>query len=696
MTSTLSLACEQVKGLSKTTEASVLENKLKKTCSALARVEADQVSSTHDQDLLQATAKLLAARGYLQDHSGSRVRVLTACVLAEMFRLLDDPFSGRLLADTLEFFITQLRGVGDPTPASFALHFHVLEVCHVKSIFLLICFVDKDTRRNSLLEKLFETLLREVAQCSSMILQVRNYILEILKEMILEPEFSLPYEVMMTMFHYLLPPAVDTKTNAFEMVCDILISCESKLSNLVMDTVYELMSTKNNRGELSSSSSHAHLICKLAELIPTSLITLVPKLQELLEDEDPKKRLQYVTMFGKILTLGKSKLPVAFMLKAFLKRFTDIDGDVRMKALEFSHAIIQAHSDHQPEIVENVQSRCTDIEDRVRTAAISTLYSLAVDNLAFIPSEALLDISKRIMDKSELVRLTALRKCAELLKTYRDSEERDDILFFAEQLVRATHMNIARVPILAEKLFDEKFLGLQCTTQSRCESIVQTYPNWPSAVKQLFKMQFVSSKISLQKEFLSLLELNDEKNTFTDAEKTSFDVKLARFLAKFPTTGISTTKQNEFLSSIMNHKDRNTRRWLEMICRSSQCDEEGAKDLRSALSQLRRTGTTYKWPEQLSDALLVRLSSTVFNCSSIEHLVKSAAEESMKEDVQEQVMDLVVHVALNCPGIAGRSIPTLVHFLSDDNPNMIAHTLKVCNLLYPNFNTPYRSWEPVL
>lgn len=396
------------------------------------------------------------------------------------------------------------------------------------------------------------------------------------------------------------------------MCKSILSHCENRLTNSVVDVLYQLPSMR--RISLGKPSNYAHLICELASTTPSIVTCLVPKLQSMLTSDDVQVRSQYVALFGKILSIENSKLPMKFLLDSFLKRFLDIDAKIRLEAIAISGDIYHVQISSSADILEALQQRLYDIDDKVRKQVILILCNIFERNSDNFDGEIIVDMAKRMMDKSLSVRHAAITSISDLYNSLvsRSLSIRNSLKSIPVQILKL--MQQESTATLAEQIFDEKILlGANIDLCARTNQLAFVYGSLEEDFRKFFVQKFIRDKKSISKEIFEVLEKPQE--SFEKVSPLLFKISLK--------LGLCISKEfNEVeltgLHKLLCHKDRKVRKWIETLG-NVKADYE---DQRTCQNEIRRLGRLDKSMQKVTEALSVRLPSFVFSAANIAELLE--------------------------------------------------------------------------
>jgi hypothetical protein len=218
-----------------------LRKRLKELCNILARIDSlksfnENRSSSHNLcensqsgicSTLSNLACVICESGIPFERKSDDLQVFAACVLVEIMRLVDNPFTdledalrdkketskrkrrvsaseqSSTIAKVLGFLIEQISiGVVESGNQLFPMYFHILEVMSNRASFLLIAEIQNERLQDTLFSNVFESFL---GVCEKAVLpQIRDFIYNILKDLVLEPGIQMSGKIIIFMMNRLV------------------------------------------------------------------------------------------------------------------------------------------------------------------------------------------------------------------------------------------------------------------------------------------------------------------------------------------------------------------------------------------------------------------------------------------------------------------------------------------------------------
>lgn len=662
--------------LSKSLSHSELASRLKIICFELSEWEAVEVQEDAAQEQINDLA-VLASKAYLIDHRSSEVRNVCACLIADLLRLSVDPFptSQKSLEVSLKFLIDAVTGISNTSDSSYPLKFHVLEILEKKSALLLVFHLKSRKAQSLVLEKLFSTFLTILEQ--DLMNSVREYIVEILSEILQDPRSSVSNDILALVLERLTSGYKDDKISAFTSVGRILTACEVAIEGRILDQIHHLL-------QQLGTKEFAHVICELATIVPSTVTCLTPKLQDFLEGEDSNDRLSFTRMFGDILSIQNSKIPSDFLLNSFLRRFVDVSPKIRAEAVRASGFILEAQPDSASEILCHILDRCADSEDSVRKEAVST----TCEALKIIPQLASVDIleiiCRRLRDKVPEVRMLTVHQVAELYCVLFEMHPKEASFLASHTIQLLELQDVPDVSILAEKALDEIIIGKNKNSRDRAVRLCQVYEQLDDLMKDTFTKHVIEEKAMLQRLVKDVIEATKEtkKISIEDLKNIpSFEI-LSRKLK------LKESHNEAAIASIFCNMDLKCRNWLSTVCSISS----DFRSIRASTLEITRYFSRQEIElKGLAQSMCIRLSSSLINQGIVNSLI---SDDSSGLNLGEK-LELALQISDAYRGIADESIELLFKFLENDQ--LREKSLSIIAFCSQNSFAPFRSsLEPIL
>lgn len=385
-----------------------LVKSLRQAGSALS--ELDQSSSL--EPVIKPLINSLVKHGLIQNKDKD-VRLLVAICINEIMRVLapEPPFSDEIFRDIFKLFASMFAELGDVESPYFSRRVKILETVAT----LKCCILMLDIGCDDIVYEMFKTffsVVREHHQ-QSLVNAMLSIMTLILKEKVSQPLLDL-------ILFNLLKEGKGAPPASHRLAVSIIQDCSESLEPFVRGFLTSCILDRDAvRDELKEY--YQELIFEIFQCAPQMLLAVIPNLsQELLTDQ-VDVRIKAVNLIGKLFALPEHHAAQEYrhLFVEFLKRFSDKSTEVRIAALECVKACYIANPSKAEslEVLNALEGRLLDFDDRVRTQAVIVACDLARSSLKFIPPELISRTSERLRDKKISVRKIALKK---LLEVYRD------------------------------------------------------------------------------------------------------------------------------------------------------------------------------------------------------------------------------------------------------------------------------------
>ncbi|XP_059630755.1 sister chromatid cohesion protein PDS5 homolog B isoform X2 [Cornus florida] len=381
---------------------------LKQAASAFPAL--DQLAS------LESTIKPLSdslVKHRLLQHKDKDIRLLVAMCYCEIIRILapNPDFSDAVFRDIFKLFLSMFAELSDTTSPYFSRRVKVLEIVAK----LKFCVLMLDTGCENLVLEMFKTFFTVVREHhpQSLISAMVSIMALILREKASQP-------LLNVILQNLLKAGKGESTASSRLAVSVIQNCADELEPFVCGFLVSCISDRDAVGSEIKECYH-EIIFEIFQCAPRMLLAVIPNLsQELLTDQ-VDVRIKAVNLFARLLALPGLHIAQQYrhLFVEFLKRFSDKSPEVRQSAISCAKAFYMTNPSktESDEILNALQDRLLDFDDKVRLEAVTIVCDLAIFNLKLFPLERLPRITDRLRDKKVSVRKKALQK---LLEVYRD------------------------------------------------------------------------------------------------------------------------------------------------------------------------------------------------------------------------------------------------------------------------------------
>ncbi|CAK8686527.1 unnamed protein product [Clavelina lepadiformis] len=408
-----------VKDVSSDMNPAELVKALKKCCKFFSQLEQDEEEMKR---IYLPFCNYIVQDEFLKEIKDDNCRIHIGCILADVFRLHapENPFrSGEKIKEIFMFLTEQLKQLRDPKGPLFAKAYHILEnVATIKSYNICID-LDDSNAAGDIFCSLFRSFFSIVNSGHDK--QLKSHMLDIMGFAITDSG-SVPQSVLDIILECLLEKTRKMNPSAYELAQDLLRRTFGVIEQYLMMFFQNVILA--NRGEVSRLSSHwTKLIPELYKITPTLLLNTLPQLELKLRVDDPKERLQVVTLLSQMFSEKNSNLATQYptLWNCFLGRFNDIDPEVRATCVTFyRHLIINLgrESPFSKEVVTFFKPRRHDTDETVRMAVVMCIRGIALKDLQLASDDLLEFLKERVLDKKWRVREAVIRAMGEIYKKY--------------------------------------------------------------------------------------------------------------------------------------------------------------------------------------------------------------------------------------------------------------------------------------
>ena len=381
---------------------------------------------------LGGIAAALASPAYTS-HRDKDVRLLCACCLVDIIRIYapDAPYEAGQLASIFALFLEQIKGVGDPAGANFALHYYLLERLSLVKAFVILLDVSAE-----LVEDLFAQAFAQVGSDELPQNCVALYA-DVLQTCIAESD-RLPAGALEALLLPLTYPHKKEAPRACAFSKLLVKACWER----VRDEVTALYRDDGGASEDSELRGKVHeLIFELNKVEPRTLSGVLPLLEGELRVDSDELRTLSVQLLSRMFAARGSELHAQYpqLFAAFLARFGDKLPGVRCVMLEFAKYFMLRNAAPRAEADKNAPAalaeriglgkelllRLRDLDEAVRVQAVATACDVAREFPGVVEEAVIDEVLERLKDRKAEVRAETMRRVADLyvFMTYRARPE---------------------------------------------------------------------------------------------------------------------------------------------------------------------------------------------------------------------------------------------------------------------------------
>uniref|UniRef100_A0A2C9KAK3 Sister chromatid cohesion protein PDS5 homolog B n=1 Tax=Biomphalaria glabrata TaxID=6526 RepID=A0A2C9KAK3_BIOGL len=576
-----------------------------------------------DNDSYAPLALLLATDTYME-HSNKDVRLLTACCIADVFRIFapEAPYKELdQLKEIFMFFIQQLRGLEDPDAPSFKRYFYLLEnLSWVKSFNICIELEDNQEIFCALF-KLFFSIINEKHTS-----KVKTFMLDIMAPLITEADFMSP-ELLETILVNMVDPNKTQKKMAFAMAKDLIKRTSTTIEPYIQ-TFFNNMLMLGKQAENDIGNHLYDLIYELNQVSPSILLAVIPQLEFKLKSNEETERKSVTKLLAKMFSEKDSDLAVQnrALWVCFLGRFNDISVSIRVACIQQTQHFILNHPELVKDILEQIKVRQHDPEESVRMDVVNSLLAVAKKDLKAMTSDMLQFVKERTLDKKFKIRRDALwglgtmYKQAIIDKEVPDPELVSRLEFVKNKVFHHYYQNTPDDRLLVERMLNIHLVPYQKPVNERMAILLNLYSTLDEHAVRAFS-EMLKCRNNVRQLVLQLVEAHDKANEASPPPVLPKLNQLARTMSDLLRPQECLKKFNLLL------KDDARLRLLMKTLVGSSCTCKKAEEIVKEI--LKKIGCTSGTPNilyQLVKTLLERVAPVMVDSLAIDHLVLAVSE----------------------------------------------------------------------
>eukprot|EP01083_Nonionella_stella_P244273 850370_1 len=355
---------------------------------------------------LKHAARALVSSG-VRAHKSNEVRLLCAVCLAEVIHLSapKSPYSKSELKSIFALIFSELKTVGGKkVPDSFSeLHYKLIETLRVAHSCLLVTELDT---ADEMFTELF-TILFSLAATDRELRRGQDKHIASIMEYCLNEMDKIPLPLMDVIYVHVL----GNNERAAQWALSLLDRCCARVEAPVTEFVaFAVLGGAPTDSRIRAPRDRRRLLAELLTHCPKLLMSVVPRLQDAMEDPNLERRLEFVEMFGDVFSTEGSTAADEFgqLLHTFLRRFNDVDVDIRLKMVEFGGRMLKVQPAFTNDIADCLRQRSRDLQEKVRLAVVQSVCEAADEFPEFVPDQLLYDVGNRARDRKPNVRRVAL------------------------------------------------------------------------------------------------------------------------------------------------------------------------------------------------------------------------------------------------------------------------------------------------
>ncbi|GFY77146.1 sister chromatid cohesion protein PDS5 homolog B [Trichonephila inaurata madagascariensis] len=414
-------------------------------------------------------AHLLITERFLE-HKDREVRLLVACLLADIFRICapEEPYREPIqIKLVMEFFVDQLKILESPLDPSLIHIFYLLENLAVVKTFN-ICLDVPDFHH--IICQLFKVIFRV---SGDLVPKIKRHILNLLCPLINESDV-VTQELLDIILILLVEPIRSQRLVASSLAKEIFLKTATALEPHIQaffNNAFILGASVH-----SSLSSHLYqLIYEINLLNPGVLLTVIPQLESKLKSTDTKERSEVAQIVGRMFSDKNSNMIETHKLlwECFLDRFNDINKNIRLICVSFVREFLVYHPNSRQDITAKLKHRHRDSEPEVRAAVVIAVAGAAREDLSCLNEDLMNYLKERTLDKMFRVRREAVTGLGRLHKHYLldsvcpDPQAEAMLSFVKNKLLSVYYQPLVEDRLIVERVFNTCLVPYQRPLKER-------------------------------------------------------------------------------------------------------------------------------------------------------------------------------------------------------------------------------------
>ncbi|KAK3738251.1 hypothetical protein RRG08_039662 [Elysia crispata] len=585
-----------------------------------------------DNDSYAPLALHLATDTYME-HNNKDVRLLTACCIADVFRVFapEAPYKeADQIKEIFMFFIQQLRGLEDPEAPSFKRYFYLLENLSWVKSFNICIELDESHEIFCALFKLFFSIINDRHTS-----KVKTFMLDIMSPLITEADF-VSQELLEAILVNMVDPNKIQRKAAFGMAKDLIKRTSTSIEPYIQ-TFFNNMLMLGKQADSEVSSHIYELIYELNQVAPSILLAVIPQLEFKLKSNEEGERKSVTKLLAKMFSEKESTLASdnKALWLCFLGRFNDISVAIRTTCIQQTQHFIINHPPLIKDILDQIKVRQHDPEESVRLDVVNSLLAVAKKEPKSMTSEMLQFVKERTLDKKFKIRreallgLGALYKANIVDKESPEAELVERLGFVKNKVFHHYYQNTNEDRMLVERMLNVHLVPYQKPVAERMKKLLSLYIQLDDHAVKAFS-EMLKCRNNVRQLMAQLVDAHDRAN---EVSPPPIMPKLAQLSRTFP----DTLKPQEYLKkfNIMLKDDARLRLQIKTLvgpsCTCKKAEEIVKEILRKIGCAPGAIGALY----QLVKTLLERIAPVMVDSLAIDHLVLEVSE--MMAGVQEEM-----------------------------------------------------------
>lgn len=577
-----------------------------------------------ENDSYAPLALHLATDTYME-HSNKDVRLLTACCIADVFRIFapEAPYKEQdQLKEIFMFFIQQLRGLEDPDAPSFKRYFYLLENLSWVKSFNICIELDESQEIFCALFKLFFSIINDKHTS-----KVKTFMLDIMAPLISEADF-VSQELLETILVNMVDPVKSHRKMAYIMAKD-LIKRTSLTIEPCIQTFFNNMLMLGKQADSEIGNHLYDLIYELNQVSPSILLAVIPQLEFKLKSNEEVERKSVTKLLAKMFSEKDSDLAAQnrALWFCFLGRYNDICVAIRTVCIQQTQHFILNHPELVKDVLEQIKVRQHDPEETVRLDVVESLCKVAKSDLKAMTPEMLQFVKERTLDKKFKIRREALwnlgnmYKQAIVDKDFPDPELASRLEFVKNKILHHYYQNSTDDRILVERMLNIHLVPFQRQVNEKMTILLNLYSTLDEHAVKAFS-EILKSRNLARHLVQQIIEAHNKANEANPPPVLPKLVQLARTLPE-------SVKPHENLKKLnLMLKDDARLRMLFKTLVGPNCSCKKAEEIvKDILKKIGVTPGVANFLYQMTKSLVERIAPVMVDALAIDHLVLAVSEK---------------------------------------------------------------------
>jgi len=588
-----------------------------------------------DNEQYAALALHLATDTYME-HQNKDVRLLTACCVADVFRIFapEAPYKDPdLLKEIFLFFIMQLRGLEDPDAPSFKRYFYLLENLSWVKSFNICIELEENQEIFVALFKLFFSIINEKHTS-----KVKTFMLDIMSPLISEAD-TVSSDLLEAILVNMVDPNKCHKKIAYQMAKELIRKTAVTIEPYIQ-AFFNNMLMMGRQAENDVSNHMYDLIYELNQVSSTILLAVIPQLEFKLKSNEEQERRYVTRLLAKMFSEKDSELATQnkALWVCFLGRFNDINVTIRMACIQQTQNFIMNHPELVKDILEQIKVRQHDPEESVRLEVVNSLLGVAKKDVNSLTPEMVTFIKERCLDKKFKIRREALLGLGALYKNcVLDGspipEMKEKLGFVKNKVFHHYYQNSNEDRLLVERMLNIHLVPYTKPVNERMVKLLHLYSTMDEyAVKAFTEMLKHRNNVRN-----TLSQLIDAHERAAEPNPPPISPKLLQLARTFP----DHLKPNEYLKklNLMLKDDRRLRVLMKTLVGPSCTCKKAEEIVKEVLKKIGCQAGTPNLLYQLVKTLLERVAPVMVDALAVDHLVLAVSElvAGVEEELSSQV-----------------------------------------------------------